>query len=267
MIRTLIVTSCTADKLLDGQMKSLGLSGLSASDFYYNNTAKIATLKNNGLQRDAYSMYVGRQYGPYKNGKFGPVKEAISNLKATGLQFDHYIVSAGYGIIKSTDLIVPYDVSFNHSAEYFRNETNNNCRNFKQWGDFLQIRITFDSLIEKYDLIIVLLASKYTEVLKLDKQSLSLSPQQKILYFDSPDKLPAPSKQFEIIDPMQFNNNKYASKGSAFNFTIRGHLLYHLLSIFNKYYGNTYKSFFDYLYSVDSIQLINDLNSYKYPNP
>lgn len=265
MLKTIIITSCTAEKKFNSGLKNSGLSELTAADFFNHNIGKLDDLKKAGFECSAIDMYTGRQYGPYRNGELGPIKKAISHLNFLNAAFDHFIVSAGYGIVKSTDMIVPYDVSFNHSAEYFRDETDNHCRNFKQWGDFLQIRSTFESLIADYDLIIVLLASKYTEVLKLDKKSLNLSDNQRVLYFDSPDKLQKASNQFAIIDPLQFNNNKYASRGSAFNFTIRGHLLLHLVLIYEKYLRNNYQSFFDYLYQSSSDKLIGDLNYYPYP--
>ena len=46
MVRTLIVSSCTADKRFDAGLKASGLSELTAGDFYYKNTGKIVALRN-----------------------------------------------------------------------------------------------------------------------------------------------------------------------------------------------------------------------------
>ena len=268
MKKALIITSCTGDKKYDKKVDEKKV--IYAGDIYFNEKKhgqdeKEAYLIEKHMQCKAYDMYVGPQYGPDSKGKLGPIKEAFELLKMNNIDnYDHYILSAGYGLIKSDKLIVPYDISFNYPSKEkdklkdVRVQTEHKIDNYKKWGEFIKVRESLNDLIknEDYYLIIFLLANRYTTVLDLNNTPLDLNEKQKVLYIDNKKNLKLNnSKNFKIIEPCKFDDGRYGKKGSTFNYKIRGYLFRDLVKSALK----SKKDVFDYIYETDINSLIRNI--------
>lgn len=256
-MKALLITSCTKRKVFDHQIDSSeSLEKLSAEDFFLDNQVKKHKLAKAGFECEAFDMYTGPQYGK-RDGKLGPIREAVRILRNQGVEFDHYILSAGYGLIKSNEKILPYDVSFQYSNRYFGQQTNGKYNSFLEWGSFLKVRADLDNLIKDYDLIVFLLAMQYTEVLNLNINPLNLSGKQKVLYIDSPESLQHPSKKFLILNPANYDCNKLRCN----NLQKRGSLFLQMV-----YSMNSNGSVFDYIYKNDQKTITLDLSRFEVLN-
>lgn len=143
--KILVVTSCTRQKKYNIENQ------LTLNDFYNQKGLKE---KENNLKNFACSavkMYTGLQHLR--------LVEGINILRNTFGEkaIDLAIISAGYGLIKEDDIIVPYEVTFN----------NMKVREINAHAHFLEIHDQFEKLVANYDLIFVLLGEKYLRSLQL----------------------------------------------------------------------------------------------------
>lgn len=89
------------------------------------------------------------------------IRHISSLYKEYNMKFDHYIISAKYGLIPADTMIPYYNKTFNH---YKKSE-------LKQIAPYLHIREDVENLIRKnnYKLVIILLGDMYLNILDIDK--------------------------------------------------------------------------------------------------
>jgi hypothetical protein len=91
----------------------------------------------------AAEMYTGSGYRY--------VREAISLLRESGRCVSHFILSAGYGLLRETDCIVPYNVTFSGTTR----------QKIQARSEQLRIRERLIAIAQDYDHMIVILGREY----------------------------------------------------------------------------------------------------------
>ena len=113
MIKTLIITNCSSSKLTND------IDELQPIDFISEQTRRnkeeMLERKNPLLKQKALDMYTGRFYGKGEDDQF--FKHGYRQLKErfNNANIDLYIVSAGYGLVNESDVIYPYNVTYDNS--------------------------------------------------------------------------------------------------------------------------------------------------------
>ena len=218
-MRALIITSCSKRKLFDDNVPDN--NKLFASDKLNDNWAmKTNNLRAQGYETSAYNMYVGKLYRKNNRGDLGPIKEAFEILDNCKEEYNHYYLSAGYGIIERNESIVPYDISF--AGTMIKKQT---CYSKRDWAnDVLKVNDTLENLVKKEDdsgkriyvLIIFVLSTNYTKVVDLGRLVRSLEEKQKILYIDNPKNISLTNSKLKVIDPSGYFRSNYTNRGIAF---------------------------------------------------
>ncbi len=199
MIKTLIITSCTGEKKFHPENQ------LVQDDFIDKSKLKLREKELKEYCCPAGTMYTGMQHLR--------LMEGIESLRQKfGLNIvDLCIVSAGYGMIEESKMIVPYEVTFNTM----------NAAGIAEWSKKLSIHDSLKKTIHKYDLVFFLLGDKY-----LRASSLSLDgtkDDQKLLVFASgtskklvPDKAPYYFIEVGQDDAKSFSYGLVGLKGYLF---------------------------------------------------
>lgn len=144
-MKTLIITSCTKDKIhdIEGQ--------LSKYDFLDHDTLTKKEKELISFKTKAKDIYKGRQHLRVMEG-INHLRENLGNNVV-----DLAIVSAGYGLLDENDEIVPYNVTF---AEMKKSEV-------IEWSKHLNINEDTSKKIKSYDLVFFLLGEEYLRSLEL----------------------------------------------------------------------------------------------------
>lgn len=149
MLKTLVITSCTGEKIFhpDNQLVH--------EDFLDSERLAKREAELSEYKTPAGKMYTGMQHLR--------LMEGISELrKVFGDEIiDLYIVSAGYGLISEEREVVPYEVTFNTM----------NSAAISNWSTQLKIHKDLNELIPKYDLVFFLLGDKYLKAINLPLES------------------------------------------------------------------------------------------------
>lgn len=156
-LRVLVVTSCT------GQKKHSPENQLTLEDFKNNEHLSDKTMDLSAYKATAAKMYTGRQHTALMKG--------IEEYRKTKNDIDLAILSAGYGVLREHDEIVPYNVTFNSMNSAF----------IKQWSQKQRMSQQMDQLISDYDLIFFLLGDSYLKV--IDWHDLHIRANQKLVFF------------------------------------------------------------------------------------
>ena len=152
-MKVLVITSCTGEKTDNFEGQPV------LEDFQRGESHFVGLEKkfSKHLQA-AEKLYAGRQHLR--------LMQAVEQLrKQKKVQLDLYILSAGYGLIPSSQQILPYEVTFNSL----------NAGNLQDWAGKLNIPTRFRELLQQpYDFCLVLLGEKYWQA--CDLHTLSNSP-------------------------------------------------------------------------------------------
>jgi hypothetical protein len=201
MVKTLVITSCTGEKLFKPDNQLL------LNDFKDKNNLRAKEESLVEFKATAGTMYTGKQHKR--------LMEGVELLRQTyGIDvIDVSIVSAGYGFIDEPQEIVPYEVTFNEM----------NAKEIVEWASFLNINQSVSEKIKNYDLIIFLLGDKYLKSVQLPLEN--TVPGQKIVFLASKnsDKIIPATKPYHRIEVTQEDTKEFGSgnielKGTLFKF-------------------------------------------------
>ncbi|MDE0014121.1 MAG: peroxide stress protein YaaA [Candidatus Poribacteria bacterium] len=140
-----VITSCTSRK------KYKAVNQLQPQDFLSTERLAARSAELKSYETIATDMYTGQQHRHLKAGLEqlrAYYKEAIIDL---------YIISAGYGLLNESDVIVPYNVTF----------TGLNKKELLERSNGLQLHERIKTLITHYDLVLFLLGAEYVRALQL----------------------------------------------------------------------------------------------------
>ena len=145
MIRTLVLTPCTAKKR--SQVSELALAAdLAGPEARQRTEARLAE-----FALPAAEMYTGTHHRLVMKGVRAVWQEWGPEV------LDLAILSGGYGVLSADDPIIPYDVTF----DQFEGEA------LSEWGAMLQVPPRTAALAGQYDLVFLLLSGSYLKVLSL----------------------------------------------------------------------------------------------------
>ena len=214
MLKTLVVTSCTGEKVYHPENQLL------QSDFENKENLQKREAELSSFECPASEMYTGMQHLRLMEGINSLRQELGTDI------VDLYIVSAGYGLIHESKKIVPYEVTFNTM----------NASGIKEWSNILGIHSAMNEIIGNYDLVFFLLGDKYLRAVNLPLEK--TRPDQQILVFASgtSKKLVPDSKPYNFIevgqeDAKSFSYGLVGLKGFLFKLLsndivkTEGHLL------------------------------------------
>ena len=144
-MKILVITSCTSRK------KYKTVNQLQPEDFLSAERLAARSAELKSCETSATDMYTGQQHRHLKAGleQFRTsYKEAVVDL---------HIISAGYGLLNESDIIVPYNVTF----------TGLKPKELLARSNSLQLHERVETLITDYDLVLFLLGAEYVQALQL----------------------------------------------------------------------------------------------------
>jgi hypothetical protein len=150
--RLLVVSACTASKRFR------------PADQLTERELDDPVLRKRGEKRlTAYSLTAAEMYTGQGH-KY--VREAIGALREKKFSVCHFIISAGYGLLREADLIVPYNVTFSGASK----------SSIRERGRRLEIREGIIRNAKGFDRIIFILGREYLEAIGLPLPVESLPP-------------------------------------------------------------------------------------------
>jgi len=152
----LVVTSCTGEKLYDPCNK------LTVEDFNNARQFKKREKELAKFRADAGKMYTGKQHIA--------LMEGVKDYRDRGGVIDVDIMSAGYGMLRETDSIVPYEVTFSKMKK----------TDLRLTSKYLGITSKLQGRILSYDLIFFLLGDNYLDAIEWP---LFTRKDQRIIFF------------------------------------------------------------------------------------
>jgi hypothetical protein len=153
--RLLVISACTAKKAVGSLAESSHLT-VNDLDDPTRRTEKEAQLADYRLP--AAKMYLGDGHAFVSNG--------VQALREQGYNVSHFILSAGYGLLSETDIIVPYNVTFSRASKVW----------IRERGQRLKLRGQLIEVAGKYDRAIVILGREYLEAIGLPLPPQALPP-------------------------------------------------------------------------------------------
>ncbi|WP_149847115.1 tRNA-guanine transglycosylase DpdA [Paenibacillus sp. 37] len=154
--RILVVTSCTGEKISKPENQ------LFLEDFQDENRLKQREQELSEYKTLAKDMYTGSQHLA--------LMEGINMYRELGGEIDLNIISAGYGLLKEHDEIVPYEVTFNSM----------NSQTIKNWSKKQKITETLQETVGNYDIVFFLLGDKYLQSVEWP---LNINKDQRFFFF------------------------------------------------------------------------------------
>ena len=144
-MRVLVVTSCTNRK------KYKPTNQLQPEDFLSVERLAARSAELKSFKTPAAEMYTGRQHTL--------LMEGLEQVRAYYGEnvVDLHIISAGYGLLSESDVVVPYNVTFQ----------NLKIKQLLVRSNSLQLHKYVETLIAAYDLIFFLLGKEYVQALRL----------------------------------------------------------------------------------------------------
>ena len=152
-MKILVIGSCT------GKKKYKPANQLQQKDFSPPEHRRQRTEELSAYKAPAAEMYTGQQHRYLMEGL-----EQLREIYGQAV-VDLYIISAGYGLLRECDVIVPYNVTFTGLKE----------RKLLARSDSLQIHERVGTLIANYELVFFLLGKEYVKVLQLREKSFRYS--------------------------------------------------------------------------------------------
>jgi hypothetical protein len=148
-MRIVVITSCTGEKSVEVD-NALTLEDFEKGEKHV--SAREGALSN--FLTPAETLYTGQQHVRLMRGV-----EAFRSQVNSGSVLDLKILSAGYGLVNSGDLLAPYEATFQGMP----------ARQLREWGDTLKIPDAVrSSLTGPYDLALVLLGDGYLSACNFD---------------------------------------------------------------------------------------------------
>lgn len=150
--RLLVVSSCTARKRFNP------LGQLTEADLNDPMLRKSGETRLANYRLPSAEMYIG--------GGHNFVRDAIKELRKGGYRVSHFIISAGYGLLNESDLIVPYNVTFSGAPKAWIQER----------GRRLGLRDQLVACANKHEHVILMLGREYLTAIGLPLPVDSLPP-------------------------------------------------------------------------------------------
>ena len=144
-MRILVITSCT------GRKKHKPRNQLKCEDFDSSERLRQRTAELKDFKDSAAEMYTGQQH-QYLMAGLKQLRGSYSQTVA-----DLHIISAGYGLLGESEIIVPYNVTF----------TGLKKPELLACSNSLQLHEGVKTLITDYDLVFFLLGREYVQALQL----------------------------------------------------------------------------------------------------
>jgi hypothetical protein len=94
------------------------------------------------------------------------VRQGVQALRERGFQASHYILSAGYGLLKETYVTVPYEVTFSGAPREW----------IRERGQKLGLRSRLIEVAHDHDRVILILGREYLEAIGLPLPVEALPP-------------------------------------------------------------------------------------------
>jgi hypothetical protein len=146
-MRLVIVTACTKEKSTDHPHRLTLADFQQGPDHRSTREQELAAVR-----MPAERLYKGRQHQLLMRGI-----QAI-RTQAPEVQVDRWILSAGYGVVPGTQLLAPYEATFNGMRKHAQ----------RQWADQLGIPEAVAAVLaQPYDLAMVLLGTTYLQACAL----------------------------------------------------------------------------------------------------
>lgn len=146
-MKILVISSCSGNK------KHKPANQLQQEDFTSPERLRQRIEELGSCKEPAAEMYTGQQHRYLMEG----LKQVRKIHGQTVV--DLHIISAGYGLLRECDVIVPYEVTFKTKEKEILAQSNS-----------LQIHQRVETLIADYELIIFLLGKEYVQALRLPFQ-------------------------------------------------------------------------------------------------
>lgn len=158
--KILVITSCTGKKKFNPPNK------LFIDDFRDINTLKQRESELEEYKCKAIDMYTGMQHINLVEG-LNIIRDTFKDII-----IDVNIISAGYGLLKENDIVVPYEVTFNNMKSTELNE----------WSNYLNIHNDTIESMKGYDIVIFLLGGKYLKALQLPLEN---NENQRVIFLET----------------------------------------------------------------------------------
>lgn len=189
MLRTLVITSCTGEKIYKPENQLL------FDDFKNKNIMKTKETDLQEYKCNAGKMYTGKQH--------------LRLMEGVDLLREHYgneiidvgIVSAGYGFINEKEEIVPYEVTFNSMK----------AKEVMDWSTFLEINRSVSEKIKDYDLVFFLLGDQYLKSIQLPLQETVEGQKLIFLASKSSEKIIPKNEPYYRIEITQNDTTEFGS--------------------------------------------------------
>ena len=232
MVKTLVITSCTGEKLYHPENQ------LNQDDFTNANRLVQREIELTEFKTPAGKIYTGMQHLR--------LMEGISELRKTFGEdvVDLYIVSAGYGVISERKEIVPYEVTFNTM----------NGTAITNWSTHLGIHKDLNNLVPQYDLVFFLLGDKYLRAVNLPLES--SKENQKLLFFAS-----GTSKKMIPAGPPYYFIEVGQEDAKSFSYGLVG-LKGYLFKLLSQEIISSKGALFDTIHA-DPTQVLESLKKYR----
>ncbi|WP_020602249.1 tRNA-guanine transglycosylase DpdA [Spirosoma spitsbergense] len=141
-----IITACTGEKAINHDRALIFSDFEAGADKIKEREAELEP-----LLMPAASLYTGQQHVRLMKG----ITESLLN---TGIQAELFILSAGYGLIRSDRHIAPYEVTFATMKK----------KDLNSWSSFLNVPSDFRQTVQTpYDFSLILLGDNYLEACQL----------------------------------------------------------------------------------------------------
>ena len=142
--KILILTNCTSSKNIDERRlrKILADNSLSMPSFDLEQEQRYRAILEKDFAKPASLMY---------GGSFTAIRNLANALRDLKKEVDVYIISARYGLIHENETIIPYDASLKGLKKTW----------IVAWSQKMKIEEKLTSILDKFDLIIVVLPKEY----------------------------------------------------------------------------------------------------------
>ncbi len=210
-MKILIISSCTGKKAVDHELAPTLDDFAKGKEHIHGIHEKLVD-----ILLPADQLYTGLQHLRLMSG--------INYLEDTNskIDVDLHIVSAGYGLVKSSDKLPPYEVTF----------TGMKVQELRDWSNSLDIPSDFASLVSKpYDLILLLLGNEYLAACALKEDIKFSAP---TLAFCGKAQLPKLQKIKNVTPVVLTNADAKVEKFSSALIAIKGDITNRLLVKLNE---------------------------------
>lgn len=181
-IKMLIISSCTGTKAGRTERQP---SELKKTDF----DRLIPTIVSSPASSwhasiPGWSDYLLPAIKRYTGEQHNKTVEGLNILREKGVSVDLNIISAGYGLIKETDQIAYYDLTFFNKKDFPKG-----C-DIITWSKRLRIQENVIKAISNYDIVFFLLGEHYLTALNLPLNLTSITP-PKMVFFTTKRLMPS----------------------------------------------------------------------------